>query len=110
MGSHPKVFFLNLTLFSIDGLNIFHGKYPIGTVQPKFVAVGNDIDAGGYIRNTLHELVQFSTFAFKVKSGHWIQISTNPVILNADRAVIPMLTGGRTANTTGAAIFDVTFY
>lgn len=109
VGSHPKVFFLNLSLFSVEGLPIFHDYYPIGTVQPKFVAVGNDSKAGGYIQNTLYELVQYSRFAFKLKSGHIVRISTNPVILNADRAVLPMMSGCKVARTAQAAIFDVTF-
>ena len=110
VGSHPKVFFLNLSLFSVEGLPVFHDFYPIGTVQPKFVAVGNDTESGGYIRNTLYELVQYSRFAFKVKTGHFVRISTDPVIINADRAVLPLLTGGKTATTAQAALFDVTFY
>lgn len=109
VGSHPKVFFLNLTLFSIEGKPVFHDRYPIGTVQPKFVAVGNDTTAGGYVRNALYEIVQFSRFIFLTPTGHWVRLSTNPVILNADRAVVPMLTGGKVATTKSASIFDVKY-
>ena len=109
VGSHPKIFFLNLALFSIEGLDIFHDKWPIGTVLPKFTGIGSDTHSGAYIKNALWELIQYSKYEFILPSFHRARISTNPVILNADRAVLPMITGGPAPSQQGAALFDVKY-
>ena len=109
VGSHPKIFFLSLVLFSPEGKPIFRDGYPISKPLPKFTAVGNDTHAGGYIKSALWELKRFSKYLFIV-GKHCVQISVNPVILNADRAVVPLLTGGPAPTSSAAAIFDVCFF
>ena len=97
---------MSLVLFSPSGIPVFHDNYPISKPLPKFTAVGSDTHAGGYIKNALYEMTRFSKFLFLV-GRHRVQLSTNPVILNADRAVLPLLTGGPSPTSPAAAIFDV---
>ena len=108
VGNHPKVFFVSLTLFSIDRLFVFAGHYRLGEPLPKFVAVGSDTKARAYVRNALRELVDMSKTLFQVSNkGHCVQISTDPVLLSGDGNVKPMFTGGPFATDQACAVYEV---
>ena len=108
IGNHPKVFFLSLTLISIDGLFIFKGGYRRSIPLPKYVTVGSDTKAQGYVRSASQELVSISQNIYKVsKQGHYVTISTDPIIYSGDGLVRNMFTGGTLPNDQACSIFEV---
>ena len=108
IGNHPKAFFLSLNLFSPDGLSVFEDGRKSSSVLPKYVAVGSDTKSQGYAKNALQEIAIAARYEYRLKSGH-IVVLLFPVIIGADRAVLPSMTGAVVATMQGAAIFDVTF-
>ena len=110
IGNHPKVFFLSWSLFSIDRLAIFNGKYRVGRVLPKFVATGSDTKAQGFVYSALKEIRAMSKHVYQVSdTGHCAVISCNPVILSGDGAVKTMFTGCPAPTDSAAAKYEVCF-
>ena len=108
VGSHPKIFFLSWSLFSIAGLSVFGEGYRVGRVLPKFVGVGCDTKSHGYIQSALKDVVKLSKTVYNVsKECHKVVISCDPVILSGDGAVRTVYTGGTVPNQSTAACFEV---
>ena len=108
VGNHPKVFFVSITLFSIDGLFIFAGDCRIGVPLPKFVVVGSDTHAQSYVKDALREIKKASEKMYVVsKDGHKAVISADPVIISGDGNVRPMFTGGVYPHQQACSTFDV---
>ena len=105
--NHPKVFFLNLNLFSIHGDAVFSDSQRTTSVLPKYVAIGSDTKCQQYVRNAIHEIQIACEHRYKLPSGQHAIISANPIILGGDRLVIPAFTGGPSPQNPAAAIFDV---
>ena len=100
---------MSINLFSPEGDGIFNDGRRISTVLPKFVAIGSDTKAHGFVVSALKEIVHISQFTYLLASGHRVIISACPVILGGDRLVLPLLTGGAAPTHQAAAIFDVKF-
>ena len=99
---------MQLTLFSLDGLFVFKGNYRVSNPLPKFACVGSDTKAQTYVQAALKQIVQLSRQAFKVSdAGHFVKLSSDPVILSGDGAVKSMYTGGPTPTDTACAIYEV---
>ena len=108
IGNHPKIFFLQLSLFSLDRKYIFKDSHQVSEPLPKFATIGNDTHAHSYVRSALIDITKASQNLYQVsKQGHMVAISSDPVILSGDGAVKPMFTGGPTPTHAACAIYEV---
>lgn len=107
IGHHPKVFFLQISLFSINRVAIFQNHRRVSNSLPLYAGVGSDHNCKGYVQHALIKIVEHSKIVYKLKNNCKAIISAAPVFLSGDRAVLPMFTGGATPSQAAAAIFEV---
>ena len=108
IGHHPSAFFLQISLFSIQRIEIFQNHHRVSNSLPLFAGMGNDHHCQGYVQNALIEIVNHSKMKYNLKNGCTAIISAAPVFLSGDRAVLPMFSGGASSSQPAAAIYEVT--